>query len=156
MKNMTLSKKLLVIAITLSLLTSVGMAFAYFSDYVEAKGEAKLALTGKTEIDEQVTEYKKEISIYNTGDIDMVVRVQVFGPDGMAVSGVGWTQHGDWWYYNEALAPGEDSKTSTLTAEVNNVPVDPENDLEIIVVHESAPAVYDTSGNLTPWDKWFD
>jgi hypothetical protein len=157
MKNMTLSKKLLVIAITLSLLTSVGMAFAYFSDYTEAKGEATLALKGKTDIDEQVTENKKEISIYNTGDIDMVVRVQVFGPEGMTITGAGWTPVGDWYYYNEALAPGEDSKTSTLTAEVNNVPVDPENNLEIIVVHESAPAVYDkVTGELIPQNKWFD
>ena len=156
MKNVTLSKKLLVIAIALSLLTSVGMTFAYFSDYVTAKGEAALSLSGKTDIEENVTENKKENSIYNTGDIDMVVRVQVFGPAGMTVEGSGWTKTGDWYYYNEALAPGEGSKTSTLTAEVKDVPADPDNDLEIIVVHESEPAVFDpATGELTPQSEWF-
>ncbi len=156
MKNMTLSKKLLVIAIALSLLTSAGMTFAYFSDYVTAKGEATLSLSGKTDIEEKVTENRKDIAIYNTGDIDMVVRVQVFGPEGMTITGNGWTKAGDWYYYNEALAPGEDSKTSTLTAEISDVPVDPDNDLEIIVVHESEPAVYDAAtGKLTPQSEWF-
>lgn len=159
MKNMTLSKKLLVIAITLSLLTSVGMAFAYFSDYTEAKGEAKLALSGKTDIEENVTDKEKSIVIHNIGDIDMVVRVQVFGPDEMTVKGDGWTKKGDWYYYNTAIKPGtgDDSKTTVLKATVGDIPVDEENKVEIIVVHESAPAVYDAgTGELTPPDKCFD
>lgn len=157
MKNITLSKKLLVIAIALSLLVSTGLTLAYFSDYTKTEGKASLALTGKTEIEEKFEGNNKLITIHNTGDIDMVVRVQVFGPDGMTISGDKWEENKEngFWYYEDAIPPK--GASSVLEAVVGDVPVDPDNDLEIIVVHESAPAVYyKVTGELIPQNEWFD
>lgn len=170
MKNIISRNKLLVIAIVLILAISTGMTFAYFSDYEEAQGEASLALKGKTEIEEKFDGNNKEIKIYNMDDseIDMVVRVKVFGPDYLNTDEVtyfkvqgdsNWTYNksNGYWYYNKALAPGE--STTVLEAIVKDVPIeliDSENDLEITVVHESEPAVYDTDNNLTPQSQWFN
>ena len=158
MKNIISRNKLLVIAIVLILAISTGLTFAYFSDLEEATGEASLALKGKTEIHEDFDGKNKLIQIYNTGDVDMVVRVKVFGPEEYLTvepeDADDWTQLNGYYYYNEALAPG--GSTSVLNAELGDVPVDLVNGLEIIVVHESEPAVYDPVTNkLIDKSEWF-
>lgn len=133
---------------------------AYFSDYETALGEVPVYLSGQTEVKESVADGKKTISIINTGNSTVVVRVAVYGPDIMQVS---FEKDNDWdetqydeasksgyYYYKSVLAPGE--ATSEIYAEVNiKNPTDKEkaalatlgDQFEIIVVQESAPAVYD-------------
>ena len=135
-------------------------AGAYFSDYETALGEIPVYLSGQTEVKESVADGKKTISIINTGNSTVVVRAAVYGPDIMQVR---FEKDSDWdktqfdetsksgyYYYKSVLAPGE--ATSEIYAEVNiKNPTEQEeaalatlgDQFEIIVVQESAPAVYD-------------
>lgn len=148
------------IAILLTLSVSVGLTVAYFSDYETAMGEVSLNLSGQTQITEEVTDTQKVIRIVNTGskgDADMVVRVRVFGPDGMKVSvGDGhWTKPSgsEWYYYDQVLAPGE--STSAITASIADLPVDTDlSEFDIIVEHESAIAAYDENDTVKKPEGW--
>ena len=147
---------LAVLLLTASLAAGAG---AYFSDYETALGEVPIYLSGQTEVKESVADGKKTISIMNTGDSTVVVRVAVYGPDIMKVS---FEKDNDWdktqfndlektgyYYYKSVLAPGE--ATSEIYAEVNIKDPTPEekaalatlgDQFEIVVVQECAPAVY--------------
>ena len=160
-------KNLLVIAIALVLSLSVGLTMAYFSDYSAARGGKGIALGGKTELQDEYTSDKKEVSIYNKGETDVVVRVSVYAPivignDGeqtATVSGDNWVKVGEGdtahYYYKYVLKPGETTDTLLVKTEyLKNADL---GDLaEVIVTHESAQAVQDANGNIaTPkgWDK---
>ena len=153
---------LAVLVLSASLAAGVG---AYFSDYETALGEVTLFLSGQTEVKESVADGKKTISIVNTGDSTVVVRAMVYGPDMMTVTfedDDDWDQtQSDYYYYKSVLAPGEE--TSEIYAEVNiKDPTDEEkaalavlgDQFEIIVVQESAPAVYDEN-NVVMKPKYF-
>ena len=73
--------KLLIMALSLILCitASVGIAFAYFTDYENARGGAILNLKGQTWIDEDADEKGKTIVIQNVNEPDMVVRVMIIG-----------------------------------------------------------------------------
>ena len=141
---------MVLIAALLVVGASIGLTAAYFSDYEDQLGVAKLNLSGETTIEEEVTDTEKTIVIKNTGvegqSANVVVRIQIFGPDGMTIPegsiGSGWVKGGDYYYYNKVLAPGEE--TTSITASVKDLPVDVDlSDFDIIVVQESATAVYD-------------
>lgn len=138
---------------------SVPGALAYFTDRQHADGSAAVQMTWETTPHEEMDGNNKHIVIENTGEVDMIVRVAVFGTEVegktvMTVAGKNWAQDGDYWYYNELLAPGKstDELVGTLTAD------DAEGleaeDLEIIVVHESAPAVFNKDNTLKRPDGW--
>ena len=142
---------LAVLVLSASLAAGAG---AYFSDYETALGEVPVYLSGRTEVKESVADGKKTISIINTGNSTVVVRAQVYGPDIMQVSfekDSDWDKtQADYYYYKSVLAPGE--STSEIYAEVNiKNPTEQEeaalatlgDQFEIVVVQESAPAVYD-------------
>ena len=160
MKKKTTKQMLLTVcAVALVLFTTVGSAFAYFSDYEEAQGGATLKLQGETTLHEDLINNNKHITIVNTGEVDMIVRVAVFGTEAegktvMTVAGENWTQSGDYWYYNEILAPGK--STAELVGTLSTAAVDEldEKDLEIIVVHESAPAVFNKDNIVKKPDGW--
>ena len=78
MKN---NRKLLITALSLILCLSVsiGLVWAYFTDYESARGGAVLKLSGQTWLQEDVDEKGKTISIKNVDETDMVVRVMVIG-----------------------------------------------------------------------------
>ncbi|MBQ6622304.1 MAG: hypothetical protein IJH75_05675 [Mogibacterium sp.] len=159
MKVMDRNKKLVLLAVLLLLLVPLGLTRAYFSDYEEQIGEARINLKGETVIEEEVQEMEKTITIVNTGEpgksASVVVRVRIFGPDEMTVPtvGDGWVLSGDWYYYKHVLAPGEE--TTSITASVKDVPVTLElSDMDIIVVQESAPAVYDVNNVVIAPEGW--
>ena len=152
MKKISKKTILLVLSVVLILSVSFGTTLAYFSDYKEAKGEAPLALKGSTDITEKIVDNNKNITIKNTGDTVVVVRVGVFGPDGMEVSGDNWTPYNGFYYYDLALKPGETA--DTLVASIEGTEEDLGEDLEIIVVHESETAKY-VNGTLAPQSQWF-
>ena len=157
MKKLRNKKFALICAVVLTLMVSSGVTLAYFSDYETALGEAKISLSDRTEIHEEVTDKEKKISIKNTGTedfADVVVRVAIYGPDEMKVTlGDGWTENGGYYYYDQILKPGDES--SQITANIEDIPKTIDlSELEIIVVHESAPVVYDSQGKVQKPDGW--
>lgn len=151
------NKKLIIaiIAVVLTLLTSTGVTLAYFSDYETAMGEVTLNLNGQTEIYEEVTDTQKVIRIFNTGDANVVVRVAVYGPEGMKVTADDehWQKHGGYYYYDMVLKAGE--STGTITADITGIPVTEDlSEFDIIVNHESAIAVYDEENTVKKPDGW--
>lgn len=136
---------LAVLALTVSLAAGVG---AYFSDYETALGDVELHLNGRTEIEERLVENGKVISLANTGDSEVVARVAIYGPDDIQIT---FAQPDDWfisndgyYYYKKVLAPGK--STSNITALLKLTEDEAAvigNKFDIVVVHESALAVYE-------------
>ena len=109
MKAFNKKSILAVIAAALVLSLSMGLTFAYFSDYEAAKGGATLTLGSQTHIDEEVTDKGKTIVISNTGDTDVVVRVGVYGPSTMSVedvSGTNWAYDAGTGFWYVRTDPG--------------------------------------------------
>lgn len=157
MKTVKNRSILLVIALALVLSLTVGLTLAYFSDHTEAKGGSKLALGGKSEIHEEVDNDKKVVTIENTGETNLVVKVMIVGPAQMTVdAGDGWVQFDgdDFYYYNKILAPGE--STTSITANTGDYPAgtDLGDAYQIVVVHESAQPVYDSNNKVKKPDGW--
>jgi len=160
---MSKHRKLLVTALSLILCmsVSVGLAFAYFTDYENARGGAVLHLKGQTEITEEVDETGKTISIQNVDEPDMVVRVMIIADEahlGDITPGEGWVDGGDgWYYYNKILkgtaSPERDRTTSDLRAEVKVSGDEDIKDFDVVVVHEAERVVYDGDAVAVP-DGW--
>ena len=148
---------LTICAVTLSLCVTVGVAFAYFTDYEMARGTAVVKLSGQTVIDEQFEELDKVITILNNGEGDVIVRVGVYGPDEMKYE----FDSGDWyhsetdgfWYYKHVLHAG--SSTSPLKVLVGGIPVgEATAEMDITVVHESLPLAAGDDGYYIVPDGW--
>ncbi len=155
-------RKLLITALSLilCLTVSIGLAVAYFTDYEAAKGGAVLHLSGQTEIVETVNDTGKTISISNTGESDMVVRVMVIGDSKKVTkitTGENWSgpDNDGWYYYTKVLKKnGEDgSSTSDINATITLDEKDDIRDFDVIVVHESERVVYDGNTVVIP-DGW--
>lgn len=157
-------KSLLVIAIALVLSLSVGLTFAYFSDYNAAKGGTGLALGGKTELHDEYDSDQKTVKIENTGETDVIVRVAVYAPvvgnQTADVSGNNWAKVGEgdkaYWYYTKVLAPNETSDPLTVSTEYLKSDADLGNIAEVIVTHESTQAVKDADGKYVVPTGWAD
>ena len=155
-----ISKKTITLALSLILCfsVSIGIATAYFTDYEAAKGGAVLNLSGQTKLEEKMSGNNKDIVIRNTGETDMIVRVKVIGDEArLDVSGSGWIEGADGWYYWSNVLKGSKDEakrgeTSVLKAKVT-VAAD-EVTTDIIVVHEASRTVYDGNKLAVPngWD----
>lgn len=161
---MSKHRKLLVMALSLILCMSVsiGLAFAYFTDYENARGGAVLHLKGQTEITEDVDETGKTISIQNVDEPDMVVRVMIIADEahlGEITLGEGWEDGKDGWYYYNRILKGSSAKndrekrTSDLEAKINVSGDEVVTDFEVVVVHEAERVVYDGDKVAIP-DGW--
>ena len=157
--KLTRKKKLIAAAaVVLALIASTGLTVAYFSDYEAAMGEVILHMSGETQITEEVTDTSKEIAIVNTGkegDANVVVRVSIYGPDGMDVDydKNDWEKRGDYYYYKGILKPTQ--QTSKITASVADIPVTADlSQFDIIVTHESAIAAYNENNKVKTPDGW--
>ena len=135
--------KLLIASILLVAFAAPAAAYAYFTDYEEAHGGAVLKLEGETTIQETPKDDKKTISIKNTGESDVVVRVAIYGDylSEIDYSADDWTKDGDWYYYEGVLAP--DESTSDIVANINVEAAEKAgHDFDIVVVHESERVSY--------------
>ena len=140
-------KKLLIMALSLILClsVSVGIAFAYFTDYENARGGAVLHLKGQTWIDEKADEKGKTIVIKNVNEPDMVVRAMIIADKdhlGEITLGDGWSGPDDdgWYYYGKILKGSTDrngGETTELRAEVNVSGNEDINDFDVVVVQEA-------------------
>lgn len=127
------------IALTLVVGVSVKGAMAYFTTYVTAKGGYALELGDEGQIEEEVKDMTKIVSVKNTGTQPEYVRVKVFfgSATGVTVTyepTTGWSQHDDgYWYYSEVVQPGE--STSVLNIKITaDETVTPE--FNVVVVQE--------------------
>lgn len=167
MKNFKIKSSSLIISLILILAVSVGVTYAYFTDYDQLAGAATLSLNGATEVEEEVQDLTKTISIENRGEegknASCVVKLLIYGPEGMTVSldnASDWTkletEEGVYeYYYNHILAPGK--TTSNVVASIEDVPADADMaDLEIIVLHESKAVVFDEDGKVIAPQGWVD
>ena len=167
MKKNNLRSAFLLLSLILVAAVSVGAAFAYFTDYDQLMGSAKLALSNKSEVEENVQGTRKTISIKNTGtegkNSSCVAKVLIYGPEGMTVTpdkAEDWTkldtEDGVFeYYYNGVLAPGE--STSNIVADVANVPESADMaDFEVIVLQESETFAVDDDGYVVAPDGWTD
>ena len=143
------NKRKLVIALSLilCLTASVGFTLAYFTDYENAKGGAVVNLSGQTEVEEEFKDNNKIVTIKNTGETDMVVRLRVFGDENhMTVNSTGntdWLEGTDgFWYYKKVLPAGAEASMFKVDVSGKIDPGDP-IDFEITVVHESQRVTYD-------------
>ena len=142
MKNR--KKKMLIAAVLLVALAAPAAAYAYFTDYEDAYGGAVLKLEGETTIHETPEDAKKTISIENTGETDVIVRVAVYGDylGNIDYDAGDWTKDGEWYYYNSILEPG--GTTSDIVANIDTAAAKAAgHDFDIVVVHESQRVSYD-------------
>lgn len=159
MTSLAKRASIVAIAAVLATVAIAGTAYAYFTAYTQANGGHTLELGYSTEITEDVTDGVKTISMKNTGDIDVKVRIQIFYGSGINNSiavvipdADGWTKTGDnMWEYDGVLAP--DANTSDLKVEVRVADgvddpssVDLSN-FDVIVIGQTSPVYYDDNGN---------
>lgn len=131
MRNSYLTKRfgLAFLAIALCIAAGVGTTFAYYTDSTAAKGSLVYSADQpSTDIYEKVDNAGKDISLKNTSDVPVMVRVKLYFSDANAditLQGKENTDWGfvkdsdtatDWIYYNKVLWPGE--PTSVLRAEI--------------------------------------
>lgn len=145
------------LALLLAFQLAVGNALAYFTAHVETAGGHPIFLNRQTEIREEVTDWKKSVTIISTGDAPCFVRARAYCGSIYSLSffpGEKWEEQDDgWWYYTSPLAPGE--QTSVLEIAIDSIPVaDRDNppDFHVIVVQEHTAALYREDG--TPYADW--
>ena len=142
------------LAVMTLIISSIGITVAYFSDVDEAQGAATLSLQGQTKIDEGNLDYKA-IKVTNTGDADVLVRVKLFGVDTKLMDvnvPSNWAAGDDGWYYYKNILPGGQNPQANTGTEITvkvKEKLDPKvvaemgESLNVTVVHEATPVVYD-------------
>lgn len=147
-----------VLAAALVLGASSGPAAAYFTTYVTAQGGYTLHLSQRQVLPhEEVDTNRKSITVQNTGEQACYVRVRVVSGQVTTVTytGAGWSDGGDgYWYYADPVEPG--AITGALTAAIDLPDPGPEvqipegTTLNVVVVSECAPVLYDEAGAARP------
>lgn len=155
----------MIVSLALVLAATVGITVAYFTDYEQGKGGAKLTLKGETWIDEHADKDSKDIVIQNVGETEMIVRVMVYGDashltitDGQS----GWILGSDgYYYYNKILKPdpagnGKGDESTTLHAEINVSGDEDIEDFDIIVTQDARLVIYDgtEAGGIVCPEGW--
>ena len=171
-RNLILS----VLALLLIACAVINPAVAYFTANTSADGAIPLYFYRETEIYEEMDGLNKLVTIKNTGGdhpelADPVwIRARAYIADAyddenhFKVSGAGWTEHSDgWFYYDDPVPVG--GSTTPLKVEVKNLPVNAENQendeyyismIGVGVVYQSTTAFYDTNGidfQEADWDE---
>lgn len=148
-----MKKKVIFIVLSVFLVliaaTPIKNTMAYFTDVQEAKGEAKLTLKWQTDIEETLIEEDKSIVISNTGEVPVIVRVNVYAGEFAVTTDTEnmWTLESDgWWYYTEVLPVGGRTTELNVDVAVENAP---DYDFNIVVVHESSRVVYENGSSTT-------
>ena len=125
-------------AMILAVGVSVGGAMAYFTDSASSTGGRKIGLEPEGKIVEKVDDNKKTISVENTGDTAIYVRVAIIGKSVAVVPETGWTDGGDgYYYYADALAAGESTNKIVATVALTE-----DADQDVVVAQESCPAIF--------------
>ena len=153
-------------ALVLIGISSIRPAVAYFTDSHQANGTATvylgdLEITPNEEINEK--EWVKRITVKNTGDYDVFVRVKAIYGSEYGISTYestdnkwSYNEADNYYYYADMLAPGSESSVLKLTITPNeNFEYDTFN---VVIVEEAAKAqkVTDENGDTkieAIWDE---
>ena len=154
-------KKYALIATALMIIgaTSVKPAMAYFTDTQRATGMVTIKEEPSFEPHEKVEDMVKEVSIKNTGDYDVFVRVKaIYGKNFEVVmdtskNNAGWSLKEDgFYYYDKVVAVGKESPKLFLKVNIlDDAKVS--KDFNIIIVQEATRALYDDNGVTCDWNK---
>lgn len=169
------------LALVLIVCAMVQPALAYFTAHTQADGAVPLYFERETTIRETMDGLTKVVTIKNTGGdnpdhaVPVWVRARAYVgqeyEEHLSVSGTGWSQGADgWWYYGAVLMPAKEGQESGEAAPLNvkleNLPVVDEaelqfKDINVAVVYESITAYYNADGTFRPhtpadWSKPLD
>ena len=131
-------------------------AWAYFTTYARAEGGYYISFGYDTEIEETVSDWKKNVVIRNKeGSQPVYVRVKAFCGEAYSLtySGDKWSLGEDgYWYYVDILNGG--NQTTPLVVKIENIPetVKEFEELNVVVIYECTPVSYDKDGN--PYADW--
>lgn len=163
------------LALVLIACAMVQPALAYFTAHTQADGAIPLYFERKTTIEEKVDGMHKAVTIKNTGGahpeyaVPVWVRARAYvGQEYLQyleVSGSGWSQGSDgWWYYVAPVPVGESA--AVLNVALVDMPVDNGvehqfKDVNVAVVYESITTYYNEDGSFRPytaadWSKPLD
>lgn len=160
----SLAKRAGVIAIsaTLGVAAFAGTAYAYFTSHTQATGSHPIELGYSSEVKENIVEGNKNITMMNTGDTEIMVRIQLFYGTGVnenvkvTVPGAntaensGWSQDAnDVWTYERVLQPGE--STNSLWVDVEATGGTDLSNFDVTVIGQTSPIYYDESGKAVPY-----
>lgn len=158
----SLAKRAGVIALsaTLSVAAFAGTAYAYFTSHTQAEGSHTIELGYNSEISEEIENGNKSITMMNTGDTEIMVRVQLFYGTGIngnitveTPGAEGWVKGGldgqETWTYTKVLAPnGQDGdKTTVLPVNVSAPAGTDLSSFDVTVIGQTSLAYYDEAGN---------
>lgn len=163
-------RNILVAAFALSLVAAVSIkpAFAYFTDTVTASKRVQVAVGADVpDTNDSVDGMVKTISISNTGDYDLYIRVKaIYSSNYLAAinsaSSAKWSLSDDGYYYYSDIvkakttADGADVIDSTedlkLDISLANGATVTDKDFNVIIVQEATKVLYDEAGN--PYADW--
>ena len=148
----------LLVALAVMLVMSVGIvpAWAYFTSNDQAIGGADITNEPTTVPHEKYGAREKSLEITNTGKNAVYIRAKAFASEALEISGDGWTQDGDWYYYDAIVEPGEVTKTLTVKITFPEGATE-EDEYNVDLVYESTPVLYDADGNPTAdWEHILD
>ncbi len=140
-------------------MASIKPAMAYFTDYVLAVGYRTIKVHD-SELDtpkDTVENMVKTVSLKNTGDFPVYVRVKAICPDGITATGQDsedWTAQDDgYYYYNEIL--GVDEETTNLNLKISEPTGDTAgNDFNVVIIQEATKVQYKEDGTTyADWDS---
>ena len=130
---------------------AVKPAVAYFTDTITAEGEFPITIgDGEPVITETVENMTKKITIKNTGDYDIFVRVKVIKPDSCTITPEytsDWTEDGEYYYYNKQLKNGETTAADSLAFKITRS-ADATGDFNVIIIQEATKAIYGEDGKV--------
>lgn len=154
------------LALVLIVCAMVQPALAYFTANTQADGKIPIYFERKTTIEEKVDGMHKAVTIKNTGGdhpeyaVPVWVRARAYvGQEYLQyleVSGSGWSQGSDgWWYYATPVPVGESA--AVLNVALVDMPVDNGvehqfKDVNVAVIYESASVYYNEDGSPKPAD----
>lgn len=163
-------RNILVAAFALSLVAAVSIkpAFAYFTDTVTASKRVQVAVGADVpDTNDSVDGMVKTVSISNTGDYDLYIRVKAIYSSNYvaainAASSAKWSLSDDGYYYYSDIvkakttSDGADVIDSTedlkLDISLANGAAVTDKDFNVIIVQEATKVLYDENGN--PYADW--
>ena len=141
---------LALLALVMILTAAIQPAMAYFTTYTRAKGGYTVYRDATTTIDEQYEDWVKYVTITSVDGEPVFVRARAYTGSEFSLhyEGDNWSDGGDgWWYYALPLEKGQSA--AVLKVYIDEVPINPENDLgfDVAVVYESTVALYKPDGS---------
>lgn len=151
------------LVVSMSLVSGVENAWAYFTTNTNAAGSHTVSLAAeRTEIDESFSfaDWTKTLTVTNGEGREVYVRAKVFGGGSypLTVSGTGWNLNpaDEYYYWTDGGSGilGVGQSTGVLQVKIGDVPdrVEEPESFDVVIVYETTPVQHDAAGN--PYADW--